>query len=140
MTERLYFHFSLSCIGEGNGNPLQCSCLKNPRDGGDWWAAIYGVAQSQTRLKRLSSSSSWFVTVFLPKSKCLLISLLQSLSVVILEPKKRIFVIVSTFSQSNVYIHSLTIFCMPRSHRDTLTPLRRLILITFTCIALYAFF
>ena len=49
-TERLHFHFSLSCIGEGNGNPLQCSCLENPRDGGAWWAAIYGVAQSQTRL------------------------------------------------------------------------------------------
>ena len=57
-TERLPFHFSLSCIGEGNGNPLQCSCLENPRDGGAWWAAIYGVAQSQTQLKRLSSSSS----------------------------------------------------------------------------------
>ena len=57
-TERLHFHFSLSCIGEGNGKPLQCSCLENPRDGGAWWAAIYGVAQSQTRLKRLSSSSS----------------------------------------------------------------------------------
>ena len=56
--ERLPFHFSLSCIGEGNGNPLQCSCLKNPRDGGAWRAAVYGVAQSQTRLKRLSSSSS----------------------------------------------------------------------------------
>ena len=55
-TERLHFHFSLSCIGEGNGNPLQCSCLENPRDGGTWWAAIYGVAQSQTRLKRPSSS------------------------------------------------------------------------------------
>ena len=57
-TERLHFHFSLSCIGEGNGNPLQCSCLGNPRDGGAWWAAVYGVAQSRTRLKRLSSSSS----------------------------------------------------------------------------------
>ena len=57
MTERLYFHFSLLCIGEGNGNPLQCSCLENPRDGGAWWAAIYGVAQSRTRLKRRSSSS-----------------------------------------------------------------------------------
>ena len=57
-TERLPFHFSLSCIEEGNGNPLQCSCLKNPRDGGAWWAALYGVAQSRTRLKRLSSSSS----------------------------------------------------------------------------------
>ena len=60
MTERLHFHFSLSCIGEGNGNPLQCSCLENPRDGGAWWAAIYGVAQSQTQLKQLSSSSSIF--------------------------------------------------------------------------------
>ena len=57
MTERLHFHFSLSCIEEGNGNPLQCSCLENPRDGGAWWAAVYGVAQSWTRLKRLSSSS-----------------------------------------------------------------------------------
>ena len=57
-TERLHFHFSLSCVGEGNGNPLQCSCLENPRDRGAWWAAVYGVAQSQTRLKRLSSSSS----------------------------------------------------------------------------------
>ena len=51
LTERLRFHFSLSCIGEGNGNPLQCSCLENPRDGGAWWAAVSGVAQSQTRLK-----------------------------------------------------------------------------------------
>ena len=58
MTERLHFHFSLSCIGEGNGNPLQCSCLGNPRDRGAWWAAIYGVAQSRTRLKQLSSSNS----------------------------------------------------------------------------------
>ena len=57
-TERLPFHFSLFCIGEGNGNPLQCSCLENLRDGGAWWATVYGVAQSQTRLKRLSSSSS----------------------------------------------------------------------------------
>ena len=61
-TERLPFHFSLSCIGEGNGNPLQCSCLEYPRDRGAWWAAVYGVAQSQTRLKRLrSSSSSWII-------------------------------------------------------------------------------
>ena len=57
-TQRLHFHFSLSCIGKGNGNPLQCSCLESPRDGGAWWAAVYGVAQSQTRLIRLSSSSS----------------------------------------------------------------------------------
>ena len=64
-TERL--HFSLSCIGEGNGNPLQCSCLENPRDRGAWWAAVYGVAQSQTRLKRLSSSSN--SSIFLSKSE-----------------------------------------------------------------------
>ena len=57
-TEQLHFHFSLSCIGEGNGNPLQSSCLENPRDRGAWWAAIYGVTQSRTRLKRFSSSSS----------------------------------------------------------------------------------
>ena len=62
MTERLHFHFSLACIGEGNGNPLQCSCLENPRDGGAWWAAVYGVAQSRTRLKRLSSSSNNRIT------------------------------------------------------------------------------
>ena len=65
-TERLHFHFSLSCIGEGNGNPLQCSCLENPRDGGAWWAAVYGVARSQTRLKWLSSSSSYYA-----KEKCI---------------------------------------------------------------------
>ena len=57
-TERVHFHFLLSCIGEGNGNPLQRSCLENPRDGRAWWAAVYGVTQSRTRLKRLSSNSS----------------------------------------------------------------------------------
>ena len=57
-TEQLHFHFSLSCIGEGNSNPLQCSGLENSRDGGAWWAAIYGVAQGQTRLNRFSSSSN----------------------------------------------------------------------------------
>ena len=56
MTERLHFHFSLSCLGEGNGNPFQCSCLENPRDGGAWWDAICGVTQCRTQLKRLSSS------------------------------------------------------------------------------------
>ena len=56
-TERLHFHFFLSCVGEGNGNPLQYSCLENPKDGGAWWAAVYGVAQSQTRMKQRSSSS-----------------------------------------------------------------------------------
>ena len=57
-TEQLPLHFSLSCIGEGNGNPLQCSCLENPRNGGAWWAAVYGVTQSLTQLKWLSSNSS----------------------------------------------------------------------------------
>ena len=65
MTERLHFHFSLSCIGEGNGNPLQCSCLENPRDGGAWWAAVYGAAQSWTLLKRLSSSRIFSTNIFL---------------------------------------------------------------------------
>ena len=60
-TERLHFHFSLSCIGEEKSNPLQCSCLENPRDGGAWWAAVYGVTQSRTRLKRLSSSSLFLI-------------------------------------------------------------------------------
>ena len=58
MTEQLHFHFSLACIGKGNGNPFQYSCLENPRDGGAWWAVVYGVAQDWTRLQRLSSSSS----------------------------------------------------------------------------------
>ena len=65
MTERLPFHFSLSCIGEGNGNPLQYSCLENPRDRGAWQAAVYGVAQNRTRLKRLSSSSRFYIQIIL---------------------------------------------------------------------------
>ena len=64
-TERLHFYFLLSCFGEGNGNPLQCSCLENPRDGGAWWAAVYGVAQSRTRLKWLSSN-----VIFRIKKRC----------------------------------------------------------------------
>ena len=60
-TEQLHFHFSLSCTGDGNGNPLQCSCLENPRDRGAWWAAAYGVAQSRTWLKRLSNSSREYI-------------------------------------------------------------------------------
>ena len=62
-TERLHFHFLLSCIGEGNGNPLQCSCLENPRDRAAWWAAVYGIAQSRTRLKWLSSSNRSLLSV-----------------------------------------------------------------------------
>ena len=79
-TEQLHFHFSLSCIGEGNGNPLQCSCLENPRDGGASWADVYGVAQSQTRLKRLSSSSSRFQKIEYPIKCTSLIIALQILS------------------------------------------------------------
>ena len=67
-TKQLHFHFSLSFIGEGNGNPLQCSCLENPRDGGAWWAAVYGVAQSRTQLKRLSSSSNAYPSKPLSKN------------------------------------------------------------------------
>ena len=71
MTERLHFHFHfpLSCIREGNGNPLQCSCLENPRDGGAWWAAVSGVAQSWTRLKLLSSNRASLVAQMV-KSAC----------------------------------------------------------------------
>ena len=123
-SEQVHFHFWLSCIGEGNGNPLQCSCLENPRDGGAWWAVIDGVAQSRTRLKQPSCSSSSMVQhsqsymttgktitltrrtfigkvmslvfnmlsrlviAFLPRSKCLLISWVQSPTAVILETKK----------------------------------------------------
>ena len=99
MTERLHFHFSLSCIGEGN--PLQYSCLENPRDGEAWCAAVYGVAQSRTRLKRLSStSSSRLVIAFLPRSKRLLISWLQSQSALILEAPEIKSVTVSIVSPS----------------------------------------
>ena len=75
-TERLHFHFSLSCTGEGNGNPLQCSCLENPRDGGACWAAVYGVAQSRARLKWLSSSSSSSSNIFIAGSCSLCLTLL----------------------------------------------------------------
>ena len=102
-TEWLHSHFSLSCVGEGGGNPFQCSCLENPRDGWAWCAAVYGVAQSRTWLKRLCSSSSSLVIAFLPRSKCLLISWLQSPSAVILEPKKIKSVTVSTVSPSTCH-------------------------------------
>ena len=73
-TERLHSHFPLSRIREANGNPLQCSCLENPRDGGAWWAAIYGVAQSRTRLKWLSSSSS--------SRECILSAVIQPIFII----------------------------------------------------------
>ena len=81
MTEQLHFPFSLSCIGEGNGNPLQCSCLENPRDGGAWWAAVYGVAQSRTRLKWLSSSS---IPLYIHVPHLLYLFICQSLPVFLL--------------------------------------------------------
>ena len=106
-TERLHFQFSLSCIGERNGNPLQCSCLENPRDGGAWWAAVYGVVQSWTRLKRLSSSSSSSRGLPIPErlvhaSLCLYIPRpyifsLQQYSLIIFEHKE----ILST----KIYLH-----------------------------------
>ena len=65
MTERLHFHFSLSCIGEGNGNPLQGSCLENPRDGGAWWAAIYGIAESDTTEATAAAGNTVHSTVAL---------------------------------------------------------------------------
>ena len=63
MTERLHFHFSLSCIEEGNGKPLQCSCLENPREGGAWWAVVFGVAQSRTRLSDLAAAAAAAATL-----------------------------------------------------------------------------
>ena len=102
MTERL--HFSLSCIGEGNGNPLQCSCLENPRDGGAWWAAVSGVAQSWTRLKQLSSSSSSFwgvltLTVYV-KSYHLMEKYLQC-------TKTKFFQAVSQYPESSVQLKKM---------------------------------
>ena len=105
-TERLHFHFSFSCIGEGNGNSLQCSCLKNPRDGGSLLGChLWGHTESDTTaatwLQQLNiSSSSRLVITFLPRSKRLLISWLQSPSAVILEPRKIKSATVSTVSPS----------------------------------------
>ena len=69
-TEQLHFHFSLSCVGERNGNPLQCSCLENPRDGEAWWAAVYGITQSWTRLSRDLAAAAAVITLgFLGQSR-----------------------------------------------------------------------
>ena len=76
-TEWLHFRFSLSCIGEGNGNPLQCSCLENARDGGAWWAAVYGVEQSRTRLNHLVIIFVW--SILISKILCTLLHILVSL-------------------------------------------------------------
>jgi len=84
---------SLSCIGEGNGNPLQCSCLENPRDGGAWWAAVYGVTQSRTRLNRLSSSSS--------SIPLLAFQLYFEKPNYLYDPSLRVMVLVSTYKLPN---------------------------------------
>ena len=94
-TSRLHFDFSLSCIGEGNGNPLRCSCLENPRDGGAWWAAVYGVAQSRIQLKQLSSSSSMSVML----SNHLILSYFLLLLPPVF-PSSRFFCKVSLWNQS----------------------------------------
>ena len=82
-TERLHFHFSLSCTGEGNGNPLQSSCLEDPRDGGAWWAVIYGVTQSQTRLKQFSSSSTQLISLFFSSLAALAVACLQRIGIIV---------------------------------------------------------
>ena len=102
MTERLHFHFSLSCIGEGNGNPLQCSCLENPRDGGASWAAVYGVAQSQTRLKRLSSSSS-SVYLLIPNSEFILPTLAPLITMSLFSMSVNLFLVCLFFFSFAVY-------------------------------------
>ena len=95
---------SLSCIGEGNGNPLQCSYLENPRDGGAWWAAVSGVAQSRTRLKRLSSSSS-SIPIFSP---LFFASVLKYISTLLTFSKNQILVLlILFFFLSVLYIISL---------------------------------
>ena len=104
-TERLHFHFSLSCIGEGNGNPLQCSYLENPRDGEAWWAAVYGVAKSRTQLKRLSSSSS--------SSRASLIAQLAN---------KRIYIIFLDYTYGKIYNICCTLSELLHSVWQSLSP------------------
>ena len=112
MTEQLHFHVSLSCIGEGNGNPLQCSCLENPRDCGAWWAAVYGVAQSRTRLKRLSSTS---IKSVMPSSHLILCCRL--LLLLPIPPSIRVFSNEST-------LHMLSLSISPSNEHPGLASLR----------------
>ena len=113
MTERLHFHFSLSCIGEGNGNPLQCSCLENPRDSGAWWATVYGVTQSRTQLKRLSSSSSsnnqcyptHLVTIMMTKSQLQVPSNLKIIDKIFLQSPRNIFKTSGSFLNLDIGAH-----------------------------------
>jgi len=115
MTERLHFHFSLSCIGGGNGNPFWSSCLENPRDGGAWWAAIYGVAQSRTRLKWLSSSRCKLLHLEWINDKVLLYSTgncIQSLGInhkrkkIFLRKKMYIYIQTHVYSHTHTYTHT----------------------------------
>ena len=99
--------------GEGNGNPLQYSCLENPMDRGAWWATVHGVAKSRTRL----SDYTYLLTYFLPRSKHLLISWLKSPSAVISEPKKRKYVATSTFSPSICHAVSSAFLMMCSAYR-----------------------
>ena len=101
-TERPHFHFSLSCIGVGNVTPLQCSCLENPRDGGAWWAAVYGVTQSRTRLRRLSSNGS---------SSCLLRKILALINPYVIQILL-VFVYISAAAAKS--LQSCPTLCDPR--------------------------
>ena len=104
---------SLPCIGEGNDNPLQCSCLENPRDGGAWWAALYGVAQSRTRLKRLSSSSCWA----LEQSRLFLTSLSTSAGNLKLPGVPQVNVL-----PLQIYLHWLQLFAFSHWRKDDSLP------------------
>ena len=111
-TEQLHFYFALSCIGEGNGNPLQCSCLENPRDRGAWWAAVYGVSQSQTRLKWLSSSSSRALTNFIVNLAILLPYFLYHRLIFLCPPLNQLFssCLSLLINYGNLLIHIPCIF------------------------------
>ena len=102
-TEQLDFHFSLSCIGEGNGNPLQCSCLENPRDRGAWWAAVHGVTQSRTQLKRLSSSSIYSIFT-MNQMLCIYILWMVSHSTTVRQGLSRILQIKATEGYTLAYM------------------------------------
>jgi len=106
--------FSLSCLGEGNGNPLQCSCLENPRDGGAWWAAVFGVTQSRTRLKRLSSSSLLVLSKVLMKD-CVLLWRLYPLLKSYLLPQCCLHLSIHT----NLWIQ-VSFICMEMTRRVTI--------------------
>ena len=108
MTEQLPFHFSLLCIGEGDGNPLQCSCLENPGDGRAWWAAISGVAQIQTRLGRLSSSSSKDSMLLKFYHIYIYISFMVNLKILYTFSKKYLeSVLVQNYSHTHTYCYSV---------------------------------